>query len=499
MPNTHSDNPAVTIWPTGQSITHGQLDELTNQFAHLLLDGGTPKGGVAFLLANQIEYPIAVCGARRAGFDHLPLNTHSPANELLEVLRQFEPQVVVVDHRFLNKAAVLRQHLASTRFIVTGAPAAGWESYDSLMSSQPITPVENSRVGRLLLLSGGSTGVPKIVVRPNADRADTPRNGGALAFLPINDRSTLLLPAPLYHTMPMGWMIGGLEAGLHVVIMQRWITEQALEAIQRFRVTFAALVPTMLGRLLELPRHVRDNYDLSSLQAIVHGAAPCPTHVKYGVLEWLPETVEVYEAYGSSEGFGMCRIGRHEWLRRPGSVGQSLPGSRVVIRDLDGTELPAGEIGVVWFERADGARMSYLGRPDATAEVYNEYGEGSCGDMGRLDEDGYLYLTGRVKNMLIVGGANVFPDQIADALSTHPAISDVAVTGVPDDDLGEIPVALVQLQPGSMMADLANELSAWYKERACSTGCPRRFVVVDSLPRLATGKLDLRALPALVG
>lgn len=500
MPHTQSDKPAVTIWPTGQTLTHGQLDELSNQFAHLLLKSGTPnEGGIAFLLANQIEYPVTVCGARKAGYDHLPLNTHSPANELLEILCQFKPQVVVVDNRFLKQAAVLREHLVGTRFILTGTPTAGWESYDELMDVQSTTPVERTNSGRLLLLSGGSTGVPKIVIRPNADRTDTPRNGGALAFLEIEDDDTLLLPAPLYHTMPMGWMIGGLEAGLHVVIMRYWHSEQALEAIQCQRVTHAALVPTMMARLLELSRETRYSFDTSSLRAIVHGAAPCPAHVKHAFLGWMPESVEVYEAYGSSEGFGMCRIGREEWLKRPGSVGLPIQGSRVIIRDDEGDELPTGKIGVVWFARNDGARMSYLGRPTETAEVYNQFGEGSSGDMGRLDEDGYLYLTGRRKNMLIVGGVNVFPDQVADTLAAHPHIQDVAVTGIPHDDLGEVPVALVELQPGVVMTAAGAELSAWYSERACSTGCPRRFIVVDQLPRLATGKLDLRALPALVG
>jgi long-chain acyl-CoA synthetase len=500
MPNAQSDKPAVTIWPTGQSLTHGQLDELSNQFAHLLLESGNPnEGGIAFLLANQIEYPVTVCGARKAGLDHLPLNTHSPANELLEILRQFQPRVIVVDHRYLEKAAVLREHLVGTRFIVTGALATDWESYDLLMDNQSAAPVEPTSGGRLLLLSGGSTGVPKIVIRPNADRTDTPRNGGALAFLDIEDTSTLLLPAPLYHTMPMGWMVGGLEAGLHVVIMRYWDTKRALEAIQQHRVTFAALVPTMMGRLVELPRDTRDGYDISSLKAIVHGAAPCPTHVKHAVLDWLPETVEVYEAYGSSEGFGMCRLGRNEWLQRPGSVGLPIQGSRVMIRDDDGNELPTGEIGVVWFARPDGARMSYLGRPTETAEVYNRFGEGSSGDMGRLDEDGYLYLTGRRKNMLIVGGVNVFPDQIANLLAAHPAVQDAAVTGVPCSDLGEMPVALVELGAGHIGSpDLIGELTDWCRARACSTSSPRRIIFVNAIPRLETGKLNLRAIPALV-
>lgn len=501
MPQAQSEGPAVTICPSGQTLTHRQLHELASQFAHLLVNSGQPnKGRIAFLLANQIEYPVAVCGARQAGFDHLPLNTHSSASELLEILQQFSPQVVVVSDRYIALAQTLRAQLSNVRFIVTGTAPSGWENFDDLLEAQPTTPVVAKSNGRLLLLSGGSTGTPKIVVRPNAQRADAPRAGGALGFLPITSSSTLLLPAPLYHTMPMGWMIGGLEAGLHVVIMQRWDAEHALAAIERHRVTFVALVPTMMSRLLDLPEVVRSRYDLSSLVAIVHGAAPCPTHVKYEVLKWLPESVEVYEAYGSSEGFGMCRIGRKEWQQRPGSVGLPLPDSRVVIRDFDGNELPHGEIGVVWFARADGARMSYLGRPDETAEVYNQHGEGSSGDMGRLDEDGHLYLTGRAKNMLIVGGANVFPDQVADVLATHPAVQDVAVTGTPHPDLGEVPVALVELRPGIVATDkLSLELAAWCRVQTCSTACPREFVVVDAIPRLATGKLNLRAVSALVG
>lgn len=495
MPHLRSEKPAVTIYPSGRRLTHGQLTTSANQFARLLMSAEkSNKGRVAFLLGNQIEYPVVVCGARKAGFDHLPLNTHSPAHELLEILRQFRPQVVVVSDQYLTVAQKLRRQLNHVRFVVTGSAPSGWDSYDQLMETQSTTPVVDRSSGRLLLLSGGSTGTPKIVVRPPAPV------GSVLSFLPLANDSTFLLPAPLYHSMPMSWLVAGLEAGLHVVIMQRWRTEWALEAIDRYAVTVVALVPTMMSRLLDMPQRIRASYNLSRLKAIVHGAAPCPVHVKQGFLEWLPPSVEVYEVYGASEGIGRCHIGRKAWLRRPKSVGLPAPGSRVIIRDEEGRELPAGGIGVIWFARADGARMSYLGNPNETARIYNRYGEGSVGDMGYVDADGYLYLTGRRKNMLIVGGVNVYPDRITDVLAAHPAIQDVAVTGLPHPDLAEVPVALVELRPGfAETKALTDGLTAWCRARLSSTACPRQFIVVDTIPRLATGKLDLRALPPLVG
>lgn len=493
-----ANRPAVTMYPSGRTINYGEFDGLVKQFANMLRATGAPdEGGVALLLANQIEFPIAVLGARTAGFDHLPLNTHSCEEELLLLLKQFQPRVLVVSDAFAALAEKLALQLPQTvRLVMTGKPCAGWESFDQLLAQPYNKPVVVGKPGRLLLLSGGSTGVPKIVVRPNADRAHAARNGGALAFLPFDQDSALLLSAPLYHTMPVGWMVGGLDGGAHVVIMERWDCLRALEAIQLYKITLLPLVPTMMQRLLDLSQSVRDSYDVTSIAAVMHGAAPCPADVKRAFMAWIPP---VWEAYGASEGLGMCRISPQEWLERPGSVGRPIQGGRITIRNKNGDELPPGQVGIVWFSRADGARMSYYGNADATAAVYNQHGEGSTYDLGYLDKDGYLFLAGREKNMLIVGGVNVYPERVEEALLSHEAVRDVGVIGVPCADLGQVPVAVVELNNGWNGSDqLSGELGDWYRQRANFIGRPRRVIFVDSVPRLPTGKLDSRALATLV-
>jgi acyl-CoA synthetase (AMP-forming)/AMP-acid ligase II len=491
----NTTRPAVTLYPSGRSLTHGQLAQQTAQFANLLQAiGGPDKGGVAFLLRNQIEYPACVLGARAAGFDHLPLNTHASATELIEIISQFGPQMLVVSDSLIDLASQLVPNIpAHVRIVVTGAPRPGWECLDELLNEQATTIVAAEQPGRLLLLSGGSTGKPKIIIRPNAHKANAARSGGALAFLPVDASSTVLLSAPLYHTMPVGWMIGGLDAGGHIVILERWNPVHALEAVQQYGVTLMALVPTMMIGMLEAPNRL--GYDVSSIVAVMHGAAPCPIHVKRAFMAWIPP---LWEAYGTTEGLIMCQISPEEWLEHPGSVGRPIQDGRVIIRGENGDQLPFGEVGTIYAVRGDQARMSYFGNDQATVVVYNEHGEGTTGDMGYVDPDGYLYLSGRRSGMMIVGGVNVYPTPIEDALLSHPAIQDVGVTSEPHPTLGEVPVAFVQLSPDRKgNDDLRAELRAWYAARANSTGCPRRITFVAEVPRLATGKLDARGLKAL--
>jgi acyl-CoA synthetase (AMP-forming)/AMP-acid ligase II len=303
-----------------------------------------------------------------------------------------------------------------------------------------------------------------------------------------------LSPAPLYHAAPSGWTSAVHRLGGTVVTMKRFDAEEFLAAIERHRVTLTQVVPTHLVRLLKLPEEVRNRYDLSSLQILVHAAAPCPPDVKRACIEWLGPIV--YEYYSGSEGVCFCTITSEEWLAHPGSVGRSLLGAVHIVDEL-GEEVPTRTEGQVWFETP--AKFEYYGDPDKTAAAFDRRGWSTLGEMGWVDEEGYVYLTDRVSNMIISGGVNIYPREVEDALVLHPGVTDVAVIGIPDPEMGEAVRAIVQ--PASPPADpdaFAEELMAFCRERIAHFKCPRSVVFVDELPRLATGKIARRLLPAEV-
>jgi long-chain acyl-CoA synthetase len=311
----------------------------------------------------------------------------------------------------------------------------------------------------------------------------------------FSERSVYLSPAPLYHAAPSGWTTSAHRLGATAVVMERFDAREALALIERHRVTHAQFVPTHLIRLLKLPEEDRAKYDLSSLEVVVHAAAPCPPDVKRACIEWLGPIVQEY--YSGSEGVGFCTIGSQEWLEHPGSVGRSLLGA-VHILDEHDNEVPTGTEGQVWFET--GSTFEYHGDPEKTASAYNRRGWGTLGDVGRVDDDGYLYLTDRVSNMIISGGVNIYPREVEDALIAHPAVLDVAVLGVPDAEMGESVRAVVQLEresddhSSSAHEATARELIAFCRDRIAHFKCPTSVAFVETLPRLPTGKVARRLL-----
>jgi acyl-CoA synthetase (AMP-forming)/AMP-acid ligase II len=348
-----------------------------------------------------------------------------------------------------------------------------------------------------MLYSSGTTGRPKGIKPGSVGGAfGAPTSFGALVsgLYGFGEGSVYLSPAPLYHAAPAGWTNAVHRLGGTAVVMERFDPLATLALIEEHRVTHVQFVPTHLVRLLKLPEADRARFDLSSLEVVVHAAAPCPPEVKRAALEWLGPIVHEY--YSGSEGAGFCAIGPDEWLARPGSVGRSLLGTAHVV-DADGTELGTGDVGQIWFE--SGQTFSYHGDAAKTAEAHDERGWSTLGDMGYLDEDGYLYLTDRVSNMIISGGVNLYPREIEDVLILHPDVADVAVVGVSDADMGEAVRAVVQVADGVTVDDTFDErLIAFARDRLSSFKCPRSVVVVDELPRLATGKLAKRLLPESV-
>ena len=300
-----------------------------------------------------------------------------------------------------------------------------------------------------------------------------------------------LSPAPLYHAAPNRYVQRTLGEGGTAVILRKFDPGAALDAIERYRVTHSQWVPTMFVRMLALPEEARRRRrDLSSHRCAIHAAAPCPPAVKRAMIEWWGPIL--WEYYAGSEGVGTAVIGSEEWLGRPGSVGRPVNGVRVHITDEAGRELPPGEIGQIWFEGAP--RFAYHNAPEKTAAAYNGRGWGTLGDLGWLDEDGYLFLSDRRADLILSGGVNLYPAEIEAALARHPDVSEVAVVGVPHPEFGEQVHAVVVPRAGAAEEGLAASLDAWCRERLAGPKRPRSWEFAAELPRSEAGKLLRRLL-----
>jgi acyl-CoA synthetase (AMP-forming)/AMP-acid ligase II len=370
----------------------------------------------------------------------------------------------------------------------------GWDSYEAAVADHPAEDVDGETEGSWMFYSSGTTGRPKGIV-PVRTVEPFGASGGSLRMLMegmygFGTDSVYLCPAPLYHAAPLGWSTTAQRIGASVVVMERFDAEHALALIERHRVTHAQFVPTHFIRLLKLPDEVRRRYDVSSLTTVIHAAAPCPVDAKRAMLDWWGPIIHEY--YAGSEGNGFCAIGPQEWLAHPGSVGRPITAA-VHILDDDHRELAPGEAGQIWFESA--ARFEYHNDPGKTAAAFDDHGWSSLGDIGHLDEEGYLYLTDRVSHMIISGGVNIYPQEIENLLAMHPAVADVAVIGVPNPDLGEeVKAVVIPAEGVAAEPELGRELIAHCREHLAHYKCPVSVDLVDELPRLPTGKLLKREL-----
>jgi acyl-CoA synthetase (AMP-forming)/AMP-acid ligase II len=449
-------------------------------------------------MENCAEYFEVVWGAMRSGLLVTPINWHLSPEEAAYVVEDCGAKALVAS----ASCAELVAGVGGARFVVGHhdheAPATGFESYEAARDAQPTTPIADECEGNWMFYSSGTTGRPKGIVPPSVGGpigAPTTFTMLVQGLFGGGESTTYLSPAPLYHAAPSGWALAVHRLGGAVVTTKRFDPVEFLEAIEQHRVTLAQVVPTHMVRLLKLPEAERTRFDLSSLEILVHAAAPCPPDVKRAMIEWLGPVVHEY--YSGSEGVGFTAIGPDEWLAHPGSVGRSLMGA-VHIVDDDGNEVPARTEGQVWFEPP--GRFEYHGDPEKTAAAFDARGWSTLGEVGWVDEEGYLYLTDRVSNMIISGGVNIYPREVEDALIVHPGVVDVAVIGVPDADMGESVRAIVQ--PVEPLADsqvdpdaFADELITFCRERIAHYKCPRSVVFVDELPRLPTGKIARRLLP----
>jgi long-chain acyl-CoA synthetase len=492
------DKPALVMGTSGETRTYRELEDASNRAAQLLRSRGLRTGDrVAVLLVNSPAWYEVVWGALRAGLYVTPVNYHLTAAEAGYIVADCGARALVADAGLAGTLATMGADLDDRADCVTrlavGGDLPGFEPYGEAVAAMPATPIDDETEGSWMLYSSGTTGRPKGVKPPLRGAtlgAPQPFASLLVGLYGFSESTVYLSPAPLYHAAPAGWTTMTQRLGGTAVVMERFDAEEWLALVERHRVTHSQLVPTHLVRLLKLPEDVRRHYDLSSLQLVVHAAAPCPPEVKRAAIAWLGPIV--HEFYSGSEGSGFCAIGPQEWLDHPGSVGRSLMGAVHIVGE-DGSDVPVGTEGQVWFESA--TRFEYHGDPAKTATAWNDRGWSTMGDIGRLDADGYLYLTDRVAHTIISGGVNIYPREAEDVLTVHPAVHDVGVVGVPDDDLGQRVVAFVQVEPGADAGDaLAAELVTWCRARLTHYKCPTEVRFLDELPRLPTGKLLKRAL-----
>jgi long-chain acyl-CoA synthetase len=373
-------------------------------------------------------------------------------------------------------------------------PPAPYESYDAAVAGMPTDPVPDEQLGAAMLYSSGTTGRPKGIFRelPLAHPSEEPLGSRIQRERWGLDASSIYLsPAPLYHSAPQGSVSMTLRAGGTAVIMESFDAQRYLDLVATYRVTHSQLVPTMFSRLLKLPEEQRRQADVSSLRTVILASAPCPPQVKRQMIEWWGPII--LEFYAASEGIGYTFCTSQEWLAHPGTVGRAATGE-ILIRAADGSLCPPGVAGTVWFRGP--ADFQYFNDPEKTAATRDpELGASTVGDIGYLDEEGYLYLTDRESFMIISGGVNIYPQETENLLVTHPKVYDAAVIGVPDEDLGEVVKAVVQLVPGIEPGpEIEAELLAFCRDSIAHYKCPRSIDFVAELPRLPTGKLYKRLL-----
>jgi long-chain acyl-CoA synthetase len=485
------ERPAVVMSGSGEVVTYRQLDERSNQLAHLLRSQGLGRGDhIALFCENHPRFFEVVWAALRSGLYVTAVNSHLTAEEVAYIVGDCGA-AAFVSTAALADVATAAAVTTPTKLMIGGA-ADQFEPYEDAIAAFPTTPIDDESAGTTMLYSSGTTGRPKGVLRPLPEEhpaeADT-RSAAMRKAYRFREGMVYLSPAPIYHSAPLAYSVGAQRAGGTVVMMERFDPAAALADIERHRVTHSQWVPTMFVRLLRLPPEVRAGHDLSSHEVAVHAAAPCPVAVKRQMIEWWGPII--YEYYAGTEGNGSTAITSEEWLAHPGSVGRPRAGS-VHIVDVDGNDVGPNVEGAVYF--SGGGTFEYHNDPAKTEESRLSGGRTTLGDVGYVDEDGWLYLTDRKAFMIISGGVNIYPREIEDVLIQHPGVADVAVFGIPNDDFGEEVKAVVQLLPGAEAEVDAAQLVAFCRQHLAGFKVPRSIDFTDQLPRLPTGKLYKRKL-----
>ncbi|MCE4265283.1 acyl-CoA synthetase [Rhodococcus globerulus] len=497
----HPERIAVRVGG-GPGVTYKELDERSVKLARELRWRGLQVGdGVAVLAENHERYFEIYWAAVRSGYYITAINRHSTPDEAAYIMADSGSKALICSHGLRETAVGLLPLLKDGvhRLMFDGV-IDGFECYENLLERQRADSLVEEPRGQLMLYSSGTTGQPKGVKRAltglRVDDPAAPRNSDLIRKITsIDQDSVYLVPGPLYHAAAFNWSIAVQEIGGTVVVMPKWDPEHFLALIENQGVTHTQVVPTMMVRLLKLDPEVRARHDMSSLKGLLHSAAPCPVDVKHAMLDWLGPIVDEY--YTGTEGNGVTFIAARDWQQRPGSVGRPVIGI-IHICDDDGQELATGEVGTVYFERS-GTVFGYHNDAAKTAgAMHPDHPTWSTiGDMGRVDEDNYLFLTDRKAFMIISGGVNIYPAEIEGRMVMHPAVADVAVFGLPDADMGEYVHAVVQPTAGvAATAELAAEIIDFARDGLSRYKVPRVLDFLDELPRLESGKLRKDVLRA---
>jgi long-chain acyl-CoA synthetase len=485
------DRPAVVMADTGIARTYGQLDAVSNQMSRLLRKLGLQVGDhVAMWFENEVDYPALWFGARYAGLYYTLISSRLTPEEVAFIVRDSGSRVLLIGSRLAQMHGPQMAELLDPTPVILDSAAPG--CLRALLSAESPTPLAERTEGLPMLYSSGTTGFPKAVKRPLSG-APLGTSQGAVGMaqrVGIDADAVYLSPAPLYHAAPLGYVSAVLALGGTVVIQPKFDAEGFLAAVERYRVTHTQMVPTMFIRLLSLSDETKRRYSVATLQAVLHSGAPCPIPVKKQMFEWLGPIIHEY--YSGTENVGYTYCSPNEWLGHPGTVGRPV-GCQVHIVGEGGEELPNGVDGDVYFSGSN--PFEYHNDPLKTKEAFRANGQGTFGDIGHLDDDGYLYLTDRKANMIIVGGVNVYPQEAENLLVTHPLVRDAAVFGVPHPEYGEEVIAVVE--PKNKVdneSDLEAELIAYCRSHLATVKCPRSVAFRDDMPREPTGKLLKRKL-----
>jgi acyl-CoA synthetase (AMP-forming)/AMP-acid ligase II len=493
------DKPAIVMAATGETITYRELEARSNRGAQLLRKLGLKPGdAIAIFMENNIDFLPICWAAQRSGLYYTCISSRLTAGEVEYIVKDAAAKVLIVSHGLAKVGGEVIALVPGVKLFCVGGAIPGYESWENATQAMPATRIADEVAGADMLYSSGTTGRPKGVrVALSGQAIDTPNPLLAIvqALFGLNENTIYLSPAPLYHAAPLRYCMTIHRLGGTVIAMEHFEAEEALKTIETYKANGSQWVPTMFVRMLKLPEAVRRKYDVSSMKSAIHAAAPCPVEVKRKMIEWWGPVIHEY--YAGTEGNGFCYVNSVDWLSHPGTVGKSLLGP-IHICGEHGEELAVGEEGTIYFESmTPDAMFRYHNDEKKTKDSrHPEHANWSTlGDVGKLDADGYLYLTDRKAFMIISGGVNVYPQETENLLIGHPRVADVAVIGVPNEDFGEEVKAVVQPADWADAGPaLADELMAYARANLSPIKCPRSVDFERELPRHPTGKLYKRLI-----
>lgn len=498
--DTHGDKPALTMANSGFTQTFRELDAAANRLSRLLRAAGLQPGDhIAICMENHDRYMEVIWGCHYAGLIYTAASSRLKSSELEYIINDCGARAFITSKYKADQAAEILENTPNLELrLMLDGTVEGYESYESAVGAQSDEPLDEERVAGLdMLYSSGTTGMPKGISRefPNKPLAefDNGVSGVCQLLFGVDDSKRYLSPAPFYHAAPLRFCMSMHALGATIVAMENFDAERYLQLVDEHDITHSQVVPTMFVRMLKLPEETRDQYDVSSIECVIHAAAPCPIPTKKSMMDWFGPVIHEY--YAGSEGNGFVYASPEGWLAHEGTVGTPL-NCTLHICDDDGEEVPQGESGTIFFE--GGAEFEYHNDEEKTKSSRHPKGWSTLGDVGYVDEDNFLYLTDRKAYMIISGGVNIYPQEAENVLVTHDKVIDVAVFGVPNDDFGEEVKAVVQ--PREMPADdeaaekLAGELIQFCRSQLADVKCPRSVDFRAELPRHPTGKLYKRHL-----